>query len=138
MSAAENLKVMQQVYDAFLIGDVDRAATFWNEDCTHFYPGTSPLAGAHSGIESALGFAGKMFEITQGRISMTILDLGASDEAAYARVHTEYRTDTQRLEMMFVNISTIVNGKIQDFWTLPEDQYAVDAFWNAALAEQAA
>ncbi len=137
-SAARNMEVMQEVYAAFTRGDVETAAGYWRDDCTHFYPGHSPLAGAHRGIESALGFAGRMFEITEGQIEMTILDLGASEAAAYARVHTAYRKGDLHLEMMFVNISTIVDGQIQDFWTLPEDQYAVDEFWHAALAAEAA
>jgi ketosteroid isomerase-like protein len=125
-----NVQLMKNVYDAFTVGDVQTAAGYWTEDCVHHYPGRSQLAGSHRGVESALKFAGKMFELCQGNIQMEILDIGASDDYAFALVRTSYARGGKSLkDMPFVNISRIEDGKIAEFWTYPDDQYAVDEFW---------
>jgi uncharacterized protein len=130
MTTHPNVELMRNVYDAFTKGDVQTAAGYWTEDCVHYYPGRSVLAGAHAGIDSALEFAGRMFELTGGRIEMEILDIGASDDRAFAVVNTRYAKDDKTLEMRFINVSAITDGKISAFWTYPDDQYAVDEFWG--------
>ena len=125
-----NIELMSQVYAAFTRGDLEAASSFWTEDCTHHYPGRSPLSGSHQGIESAVSFATKMFELTQGRIEMAIQEIGASDNYAFALVDTKYERDGKKLHMPFVNVSRIKDGKISEFWTYPADQYAIDEFWS--------
>jgi ketosteroid isomerase-like protein len=127
--AHPNVVLMTKVYEAFTRGDVAGAAVYWTDDCTHYYPGRSPLAGSHQGIESANAFAGKMFELTKGRIRMEIEEVGASENYAFALVHTKYERDDRKLDMRFVNIARIQDGKIAEFWTYPDDQYATDEFW---------
>ncbi|MEV6972753.1 nuclear transport factor 2 family protein [Kitasatospora sp. NPDC093806] len=124
-----NARLMEAVYAAFTVGDVQKAAGYWTEDCVHHYPGTSELSGSHEGIESALAFAGRMFELCQGRITMEIQEIGASDTLAFATVRTSYERADRSLEMPFVNVARIRDGLIAEFWTFPEDQYAVDRFW---------
>lgn len=125
-----NVVLMKKVYEAFTRGDVEGAAAYWTDDCVHHYPGRSPLAGSHQGIESANEFAGKMFEITRGRIRMEIEEVGASEHYAFALVQTDYERDDRKLSMRFVNIAQIKDGKIAEFWTYPDDQYATDEFWS--------
>ncbi|HEY7432634.1 MAG TPA: nuclear transport factor 2 family protein [Streptosporangiaceae bacterium] len=123
-----NIKLMQSVYDAFTVGDLEKAASFWTADCVHHYPGRGPLAGSHAGVDQAIAFATKMFELTDG-VEMDVLDVAASDDYAYALLNTRYHKAGQILEMRFINISRIRDGKIAEFWTYPDDQYAVDEFW---------
>jgi ketosteroid isomerase-like protein len=124
-----NSRVLELVYNAFTVGDVQKAATYWTQDCVHYYPGRSELSGAHAGIESALAFAGKMFELCQGRITMEIKEIGASENMAFSTVFTTYEREGKKLEMPFVNVVRIEDGLIAEFWTYPDDQQAVDDFW---------
>jgi ketosteroid isomerase-like protein len=130
MSDHPNLTLMQRVYEAFGTGDLAKAASYWTPDCVHHYPGRSPLAGSHAGVDQAIAFATKMFELTDG-VEMEVLDVAASDDYAYALLNTRYHKGGKTLEMRFTNISRIRDGKIAEFWTYPDDQYAVDEFWAA-------
>lgn len=130
MTEHPNAVLMSEVYDAFTRGDLEAASSYWTDDCVHHYPGRSPLSGSHQGIDSALSFATKMFELTQGRIQMEIEEIGASDNYAFAVVNTRYERDGKKLEMQFVNVSRIKGGKVAEFWTYPDDQYAIDEFWS--------
>ncbi|WP_016905311.1 MULTISPECIES: nuclear transport factor 2 family protein [Streptomyces] len=125
-----NARLMEKVYNAFTVGDVDTAATYWDKDCVHYYPGRSRLSGAHRGMDSALAFSREMFELTEGRIQMEIKEVGASDTMAFATVFTRYERKGRTLEMPFINVARIENGLIQEFWTYPDDQQAVDEFWT--------
>jgi ketosteroid isomerase-like protein len=125
-----NATLLRNVYDAFTTGDLTRAGSYWTEDCVHHYPGRSQLAGSHYGIDEATAFASKMFELTGGDIRMEVRDVGASDDRAFGVVHTRYGRDGKSLEMSFLNVAKIRDGRIAEFWTLPEDQYAVDEFWS--------
>jgi uncharacterized protein len=137
MNEHPNIELMKKVYAAFAAGDVETAGSYWTEDCTHHYPGRSELAGSHAGLQEATAFAGKMFHLTEGKIDMEILDVGASDDHAFALVRTRYQRGNRILEMPFVNVVYVSDGKIAEFWTYPEDQYAVDEFWSAAATESA-
>jgi ketosteroid isomerase-like protein len=130
MSTHPNAQLMEKVYAAFGAGDTAKAATYWTEDAVHHYPGRNALAGSHRGLDETTAFATKMFELTNGRIRMQVVDIGASDDYAYARVQTQYERDGKSLDMPFVNIMRITDGKISEFWTYPDDQHAVDEFWS--------
>jgi uncharacterized protein len=128
MSQHPNLTLMENVYGAFTTGDLHKAASYWTEDCVHHYPGRGPLSGSHAGVDAAIGFATKMFELTDG-VEMEVLDVAASDGYAYALLNTRYHKGDKTLEQRFINISRIRDGKIAEFWTYPDDQYATDEFW---------
>jgi uncharacterized protein len=126
-----NVVLMRKVYAAFGIGDVETAGQYWKEDSVHHYPGRSPLSGEHHGLKDSIAFANKMFELTEGRMHMETKEIGASDGHAFALLQTRYERAGRVLEMPFVNVARIEDGKIAEFWTYPNDVYATDEFWNA-------
>lgn len=130
MSEHPNVVLMRKVYDAFGTGDVQTAGTYWQPDAVHHYPGRNPLSGEHKGLEEATAFAGQMFELTEGKLAMEVREIGASENHAFALLHTRYERKGRVLEMPFVNVARIENGKIAEFWTYPNDVYATDEFWN--------
>ena len=130
MTDHPNVMLMRNVYAAFGTGDVDTAGTYWTEDAVHHYPGRNPLSGEHHGLADSTAFANKMWELTDGNIKMDVLEIGASDNHAFALLQTRYERKGHVLEMPFVNIARIQDGKIAEFWTYPDDVYATDEFWN--------
>jgi uncharacterized protein len=126
-----NVQLMQKVYAAFGVGDVETAGSYWTEDAVHHYPGHSPLSGEHKGLAESISFANKIFELTDGNLSMDVLEIGASDNHAFALLQTRYERKGRVLEMPFVNVARIEDGLIAEFWTYPNDVYATDEFWNA-------
>ena len=130
MSEHPNVVLMRKVYDVFGTGDVQTAGTYWQPDAVHHYPGRNPLSGEHKGLEEATAFAGQMFELTEGKLAMEVREIGASENHAFALLHTRYERKGRVLEMPFVNVARIENGKIAEFWTYPNDVYATDEFWN--------
>lgn len=126
-----HVRLMRAVYAAFGSGDVETASTYWKPDAVHHYPGRNPLSGDHYGLEESVSFANKLFELTDGKMHMEPWEIGASENHAFALLHTRYERKGKVLEMPFVNVARIEDGKIAEFWTYPHDVYATDAFWNS-------
>ncbi|MCA1655357.1 MAG: nuclear transport factor 2 family protein [Pseudonocardiaceae bacterium] len=131
MSDHPNIALMEKVYASFGSGDVETAGSYWHADSVHHYPGRSPLSGEHVGIKDSTAFANKMWELTNGNLRMEVKEIGASDNHAFAILQTHYERKGLVLDMAFINVALIVDGKIKEFWTYPNDVYAVDEFWNA-------
>jgi hypothetical protein len=131
MSDHPHVELMKKVYAAFGTGDVETAGTYWTPDAVHHYPGRNPLSGEHKGLEASIAFANKIWELTEGKMRMDVLEIGASDNHAFALLDTRYERKGQILQMPFVNIARIEDGKIAEFWTYPDDVYATDEFWNS-------
>ena len=131
MSVHPNVALMRKVYDAFGVGDVDTAGSYWKPDAVHHYPGNNPLSGEHKGLQDSIAFANRMFELTEGKLKMDVLEIGASENHAFALLQTHYERKGKVLDMPFVNVARIEDGKIAEFWTYPNDVYATDEFWNA-------
>jgi ketosteroid isomerase-like protein len=131
MAENPNIQLMEKVYAAFGVGDVETAGTYWHEDSVHHYPGKNPLSGEHVGIEDSTAFANKMWELTNGNLRMEVKEVGGSDNYAFAVLETHYERKGLVLDMPFINVALIVDGKIKEFWTYPNDVYALDEFWNA-------
>lgn len=123
--------LMRKVYAAFGVGDVETAGKYWKEDSVHHYPGRNPLSGEHKGLADSIAFANKMFELTEGKMHMETKEIGASQHHAFALLQTRYERNGRVLEMPFINVARIEDGKIAEFWTYPNDVYATDEFWNA-------
>ena len=130
MTEHPNIELMEKVYAAFGTGDVATAGSYWTEDAVHHYPGHNPLSGEHKGLAESIAFANKIFELTEGKLRMDVLEIGASDNHAFALLHTHYERKGVVLEMPFVNVARIEDGRIAEFWTYPNDVYATDEFWN--------
>ncbi|HEX4721461.1 MAG TPA: nuclear transport factor 2 family protein [Pseudonocardiaceae bacterium] len=125
-----HIQLMRKVYAAFGSGDVQTAGSYWTEDAVHHYPGNNPLSGEHKGLDESIAFANKIWELTEGKLRMDVLEIGASDGHAFALLQTRYERKGHVLEMPFVNVARIEDGKIAEFWTYPNDVYATDEFWN--------
>ncbi|ALG08675.1 nuclear transport factor 2 family protein [Kibdelosporangium phytohabitans] len=126
-----HVQLLKKVYAAFGVGDVETAGTYWHEDAVHHYPGRNPLSGTHKGLQESIAFANKIFELTEGKLFMQAWEIGASEGHAYALLNTRYERKGKVLEMPFVNVARIVDGRIAEFWTYPNDVHATDEFWNS-------
>ena len=130
MNDHPHVQLMQKVYAAFGSGDVQTAGSYWTSDAVHHYPGNNPLSGEHKGLDESIAFANKIWELTEGKLRMDVVEIGASHGHAFALLQTHYERKGQVLDMPFINVARIEDGKIAEFWTYPNDVYATDAFWN--------
>ena len=124
-------EVAEGFYDAFLTGDLARAADFLADDVALHVPGTHALAGRHDGPAAILQFAldSRALTVDGEHIELVDLLVGRDHAAAYCRI-TADRVDRTPLDNATVHLLEIDGGRITTIWRHNRDDVTVDAFWR--------
>jgi ketosteroid isomerase-like protein len=133
LSEHPNAALLRKGYDAIARGDLLSVLQLFAEDGVMHVGGTGPLSGDHQGRE-AIGeaFAG-LFEWTGGTVRLQIGEIVADDQHAVANVRETARraSDGLMLDVSEVHLFRMVSGLAVEFWDLPTDRDAHDAFFTA-------
>jgi hypothetical protein len=100
-----------------------------SDDVVWHVGGNNAIAGDYEGKEAVFGLFTTIFEETGGTFKNEIHDLMANDEHGVALVITSGTRGGKTLSARAAQVSHMRDGKLTEFWTFPEDQAAVDAFW---------
>jgi ketosteroid isomerase-like protein len=124
-------EVAEGFYDAFIAGDLVRAADFLADDAVLHVPGTHALAGRHEGTAAILQFALDSRALTVDGEQLELVDLlvGREHAAAYCRI-TADRIGREPLDNATVHLLEIDDGRITTIWLHNRDDVTVDAFWR--------
>jgi len=126
-----NEDIVRQGYDAFGAGDMETLSSLMSPDVVHSVPGNNLISGEHKGIDNVLGFYGKMFELTDGKMSVTlktVTEKGADHAIAVHQGAAE--RGTKKLDSEGTLDFTINDGKIARIDESNPDQAAEDDFWS--------
>lgn len=131
MGAKEHMELLKTGYEAFSKGDLDTVRERFAPDIRWHIPGRSQLAGTYDGIDEVFGFFGKLIELTAGTFTIEIHDMLGSDDHVVVLAKESGDHGDQHLDSNEVHVWHITeDGKAKEFWGIPEDQYAVDAFFG--------
>jgi ketosteroid isomerase-like protein len=111
-------------------GDVDRFGEVLLADgVVWHWPGRSSVSGDYQGREAALGLLRGFHELTGNRLSVEPVDIleGENHLMSFTRV-TADREDAHLDVMMADAMRFGPDGRVAEYWTLSNDQSAVDAF----------
>jgi uncharacterized protein len=130
--AHPNEDVVREGFAAFGRGDVDalRKQFLADDVCWHVV-GRNPLAGDYEGPEQVMQLFARLFELSDGTLSLELHDVLANDEHAVALFTIRgQRTGKQQLDDNMVQTFHFRDGKVSEAWAQPADQYAQDEFWS--------
>jgi uncharacterized protein len=129
MSDHPNVQRMRDGYDAFAKGDLAALRELMTEDIVWHVPGHSALAGDYSGIEAVLAFFGRIMESTGGSFRAEPLTLLADEHYGAAPVKITAHRGDRHLDVMNVQASRLVDGRVAEFWDTSTDPDATEAFF---------
>jgi ketosteroid isomerase-like protein len=111
-------------------GEVDRFGDILlSDDIVWHWPGRSSMAGEYRGRESALGLIRGFHRLTQGRLQVQPVDILEGHDFLMAFTHISAEQDDQKLDVMMADAMRFgPDGRVVEYWTLSNDQTAVDAF----------
>ena len=99
------------------------------DDVVWHWPGRSSVAGDYRGRDAALGLVRGFRELTQNRLRIAPLDILEGDEYLMSFTHVTAEQDGQSLDVVMADAMRFgPDGRVVEFWTLSNDQQAVDAF----------
>jgi ketosteroid isomerase-like protein len=127
-----NEEMIRKAWQVFGQGDMTTLRNeYFTEDATLHMPGTSPVAGDYVGVDNALGFFGKLFQLTNGTYRSVLHDVVANDEHIVA-LHTATgdREGRPALAMHEALVCHVRDGKVAELWIHPWDLNVVEAFFS--------
>ena len=130
--AHPNEDLVREGFAAFGRGDTDALRNqIWADDVRWHVTGRTPLAGGYEGPDQVLQFFARLFELTDGTLSLELHDVLANDEHAVALFTLRgQRAGKQQLTDNMVQTFHFLDGKVSEAWTQPTDQYAQDELWS--------
>ena len=99
------------------------------DDVVWHWPGRSSVSGEYRGREAALGLLRGFIELTGGRLTVEPLDMLEGDSHLMSFTHVTAERDGDRLDVVMADAMRFGDdGRVVEFWTLSNDQEAVDRF----------
>ncbi|MCT9934829.1 nuclear transport factor 2 family protein [Planotetraspora sp. A-T 1434] len=130
MSEHPNATIARSTYDALAKNDLDYVRdNLLADDVVFHVPGRGPLAGDYSGKDEVIAYLGRLGQIVTGAVQFEPASFLADDDqvAALLRIHGE--RDGKVLDERGVHVFRIVDGKITERWSFPQDSYVIDDFF---------
>ena len=132
MAEHPNVERIRSAYAAFATADLTTALKDLAPDAVFHFNGEGPNSGDHKGEEAISAALINLFEVTGGTQTLDIKSVFADDHHGVVVLReTATRADGAKLD---VNESHVLafddEGRITDFWDLPDDPEAHDRFFD--------
>jgi uncharacterized protein len=131
VSVNENIERARRGYAAFDNGDLDTIRDLLDPDVVWHVSGRSRFARDYHGIDDVFGnfFAPIMTE-TGGTLKNEVHDVLASDDHVVVLFTQRAERQGKKIEVRFVNVEHIRDGKVTESWFFTDDAYALDDFYS--------
>ena len=127
MSKSETLSEAMAVISG---GDVDRfGQILLADDVIWHWPGRSSVSGDYRGRDAALSLLRGFHELTANRLNVQPVDILEGKDHVMAFTHVTAEREGDTLDVMMADAMRFgEDGRVVEYWTLSNDQRAVDAF----------
>jgi ketosteroid isomerase-like protein len=123
-----NASLVQDALRAVARGESETLKRLCTDDVQWHATGRTPWSGNHQGFEAVVDYLGRLGEAADV-FHADLADLLVSEERVATVMQISARRGDRRLEVQFVILYRIAEGKIAEVWSAPLDPHATDAFW---------
>jgi ketosteroid isomerase-like protein len=121
---------LRQAMEAVTSGDAEGFAdTLLADDVVWHWPGRSSVSGDYRGRDEVIGLVRGFHELTRNTLRIEPLDIleGRDYLMSFTRATAEH--DGRSLDVVMADAMRFgADGRVEEFWTLSNDQEAVDSF----------
>ena len=126
LTAFENVAIVKQFFKYYEKNDVVGLREIFSPDIEWHVPGHHPLAGTKRGIEEVIAYY-KQLQKANFKAEVIILE---GNENYVIDCHRGWaKVGGNKLDISWVLLYTIENGKIKSMKNFPGNQHAADAFF---------
>ena len=129
MSAAENDRIVRQIFGAFARQEGLALRGLFADDAIWVVPGRGVMAGTYRGREAIFRFLVKLPKETDGTYGSELIDVLVSDERAAALYRARGERHGRTLELDQLLLFRIDGSLVREVLALPSDADAFEAFW---------
>ncbi len=110
--------------DAEAFGDI-----LLGENVVWHWPGRSHVAGDYRGKDAVIGLVREFHRVASDRLQVSPLDVLEGREYLMSFTHVIAEQEERTLDVVMADAMRFgADGKVEEFWTLSNDQAAVDSF----------
>jgi uncharacterized protein len=123
-------ETLGQAMAAVSRGELDRfGEILLSDDVVWHWPGASSVAGDYRGRAAALGLISGFYRLTGGRLNVEPVDILEGADHLMSFTHITADREGQHLDVMMADAMRFgADGRVEEYWTLSNDQKAVDEF----------
>ena len=129
MSAAENDRIVRQIFGAFARQEGLALRGLFADDAIWVVPGRGVMAGTYRGREAIFRFLVKLPKETDGTYGSELIDVLVSDERAAALYRARGERHGRTLELDQLLLFRFDGSLVREVLALPSDADAFEAFW---------
>ena len=122
-----SMEMMRRYLDHLTAGEFEAAAEYWADDIVGHVSGDNATSGTYTGKEGAVAYAAKIAGVYDS-IRIEEHDLLVSDQHAVLLAVSHSERNGKRHSSSTVVVYHTEGDKITEFWAIPVDQKAMDAF----------
>ena len=126
VTALENVAIVKQFFKYYKKNDIVGMREIFAPDIEWHVPGHHPLAGTKKGIEEVIAY---YKQLQKANFKAEVIVLEANDNHVIDCHRGWAKVGDHKLDMNWVLLYTIENGKIKSMQNYPGDQHAADAFF---------
>ena len=126
----KNAERLVQAMGLISQGEVERfGEILLADDVVWHWPGRSSVSGEYRGRTAALGLLAGFVELTANRLQVEPMDMLEGKDHLMSFTHITAQRDGDRLDVVMADAMRFGDdGRVVEFWTLSNDQEAVDRF----------
>jgi ketosteroid isomerase-like protein len=128
--AGEKAQRLGQAMALISRGEVERfGEVLLAEDIVWHWPGRSSVSGDYRGREATLGLLRGFHELTGNRLTVEPMDILEGQDHLMSFTHVTADREGDHLDVIMADAMRFgEDGRVVEYWTLSNDQDAVDAF----------
>lgn len=127
MSDNPDIGAVRAVYESLAKGDLDHLRDHLLADDVVFHvPGRGVFAGDIEGVGQVIDYLTKLDDRSSWSFEPRAFFAGEGQVAVHLRIRGE--RGERRLEQEGVQVFRVVDGRIHERWSFPEDTYVIDEF----------
>jgi uncharacterized protein len=123
-------QTLAEAMTAISRGDVERfGSILLSDDVVWHWPGRSSVSGEYRGRSAALDLLAGFHRLTGGRLNVEPVDILEGRDHLMSFTHITAEKENQRLDVIMADAMRFgPDGRVVEYWTLSNDQGAVDSF----------
>ncbi len=123
-------ETLGQAMAAISRGEVERFGDILlSDDVVWHWPGASSVSGEYRGRQAALDLLQGFHRLTGGRLSVEPVDILEGRDHLMSITHITAEKEGQQLDVLMADAMRFgPDGRVVEYWTLSNDQRAVDTF----------
>lgn len=122
---------IRAAFEAFAAEDYASAAAVLDEHCHYRVNGRSRISGTYVGRDAIVGLFRRIEELTGGTFNTSPFEIFANDSDAVALIDVTAERGGESIAYSLVIVAHLEDDAIVEMWSITDDPYRVDPFWDA-------